>query len=183
MLKEISLHILDIVQNSIRAGSTLVEISINEDHKKDLLNIEISDNGKGMDEETVKRLKDPFFTTRTTRRVGLGIPFFAQAAQACGGDLDIKSKEGKGTTVKASFILSHIDRPPLGSMADTMVSLIAAHSELEFVYRHRVDNRDFVLDTRDIKEILQGVPLYNPRVLDWIKRYVEDCLKDINGGV
>jgi len=183
MMKELSLHVLDIVQNSIKAGATLVEINICEDNKEDLMFIQISDNGKGMDEETVKKLEDPFFTTRTTRKVGLGIPFFAQAAQSCGGDLKVESELGKGTTVTANFIRSHIDRAPLGSMSDTMVSLIAVSPEIDFVYRHKIDNNEFVLDTRDVRKVLQEVPLSNPMVLDWIKKYIEDNLKEITGGV
>lgn len=174
---------LDIVQNSVKAGATIVEINIIEDAKNDLMTIEISDNGKGMDQETVKKLQDPFFTTRTTRKVGLGIPFFAQAAQSCGGDLKVRSEVGKGTVVTASFIRSHIDRAPLGSMSDTLVSLVAVNPEIDFVYRHKVDNNEFVLDTRDIRKVLQEVPLSNPMVLDWIKKYIEDGLKEITGGV
>ena len=111
-MQELSLHILDIAQNSIAAKASLVEIEIEEDKKKDLLTIKIKDNGTGMDEETSRKVSDPFFTTRTTRKVGMGIPLFAQAAQSCGGDLKIYSKKGKGTTIEATFILSHIDRAP-----------------------------------------------------------------------
>ncbi|HHW01622.1 MAG TPA: ATP-binding protein [Thermoanaerobacterales bacterium] len=181
-MKELSLHVLDIVQNSISAGASLIEIKICEDIKNDLMIIEIKDNGRGMDEHTLEKVKDPFFTTRTTRKVGLGIPLFEQAAKCCGGQLDIYSRIGVGTSIRASFIRSHIDRPPLGSMADTMVLLVAANPELDFIYRHRVDDREFVLDTREIKRTLQDVPVSNPMVLDWIKTFVEDNLEQINGG-
>ncbi|WP_213950974.1 ATP-binding protein [Tepidanaerobacter syntrophicus] len=181
-MQELSLHILDIAQNSIAAKASLVEIEIEEDKKKDLLTIKIKDNGTGMDEETSRKVSDPFFTTRTTRKVGMGIPLFAQAAQSCGGDLKIYSKKGKGTTIEATFILSHIDRAPLGSMSDTMVLLVASHPEIDFVYRHKVQDKEFVFDTREIKKILHEVPINNPLVLDWIKKFIESGLKEIDGG-
>jgi len=182
-MKELSLHVLDIVQNSVSAGATLIEINITEDIADDLMTIEIKDNGRGMDENALKKVKDPFFTTRTTRKVGLGVPLFEQAAKCCGGELDILSRAGEGTSIRASFIRSHIDRAPLGSMADTMVLLAAANPELDFVYRHRVDGQEFVLDTREIKKTLEDVPISHPMVLDWIKNFVNDNLKQINGGV
>ncbi|MDI3480906.1 MAG: hypothetical protein PWQ97_561 [Tepidanaerobacteraceae bacterium] len=183
MMKELSLHVLDIVENSINAGATLVEINIDEDTKKDVMIIEIIDNGRGMDETTLQKVKDPFFTTRTTRKVGLGLPLFEQAAKSCGGELEIYSKVGEGTRIKASFVRSHIDRPPLGNMSDTMVLLVAANPGKDFIYRHRIDGGEFVLDTREIKKTLQDVPISNPMVLDWIKAFVEENLKQISGGV
>ncbi|NLU11050.1 MAG: sensor histidine kinase [Tepidanaerobacter acetatoxydans] len=181
-MKELSLHILDVVQNSLGAKASLVEIDIVEDVKNDLLTIKIKDNGTGMDEEMSKKVIDPFFTTRTTRRVGMGIPLFAQAAKSCGGDLKVYSEKGKGTEVIATFVLNHIDRAPIGSMADTMVSLVAVHPDVDFIYRHCVGDKAFVLDTREVKKILQEVPINNPMVLDWIKRFIQDNLKEINGG-
>lgn len=182
-MKELSLHILDIVQNSIRAKATLIEIDVCEDTIKDVLTIEIKDNGRGMDNETVGKVKDPFFTTRKTRKVGLGLPLFEQAAKSCGGKLEIFSKVGEGTTIRASFIRSHIDRAPLGDMASTVVLLVATNPEQDFIYRHRVDDREFVFDTRRIKKIIQDVPISNPMVIDWIKSFLEGNLKEINGGV
>lgn len=181
-MKELSLHILDVVQNSIGAQASLVKIEINEDIKKDLLEIKIRDNGHGMDAATLQKVLDPFYTTRTTRKVGLGIPLFAQAAKSCGGDFKIFSQKGKGTEIVASFILSHIDRAPIGSMADTMVSLIAMRPDVDFVYRHCVGDRGFVLDTREIKKTLEEVPINNPMVIDWIKEFIEQNLNEINGG-
>jgi len=181
-MKELSLHILDIVQNSIGAKASLVEIYINEDVKNDLLIIKIKDNGTGMDAATAQKVMDPFYTTRTTRKVGLGIPLFAQAAESCGGELKIFSEKGKGTEVVATFKLSHIDRAPIGSMADTMVSLIVLCPGVDYVYRHCVGDREFTLDTRQIKKTLEEVPINNPMVVDWIKSYINENLKEINGG-
>ena len=181
-MKELSLHILDIVQNSLGAKAMLIKIDLVEDLKKDLLLISIDDNGVGMDESVAKSVLDPFYTTRTTRKVGLGLPLLAQAAKGCGGDIDIQTKKGKGTIIKASFGLSHIDRAPIGSMSDTMVTLIALNPEVDFVYRHCIADKEFILDTRIIKNTLQEVPINYPSVLDWIKNYVEDGIKELNGG-
>lgn len=181
-MKELSLHILDVVQNSLGAKASLIEININENIKEDLLIIEIKDNGTGMSKEMSKKLIDPFFTTRTTRKVGLGIPLFAQAAKSCGGDFNVHSEKGKGTAIEASFVLSHIDRAPIGSMVDTMVSLVAMRPDVDFVYRHCVGDEEFILDTREIKKTLQEVPISNPMVLTWIKKFIEENLKEINGG-
>jgi hypothetical protein len=177
-MKELSLHVLDIVQNSTAAGATIVEINILEDIKNDVMSIEIKDNGRGMDELTLLKICDPFYTTRTTRKVGLGIPLFRQAAVSCGGDFSISSKVGKGTSVKASFIRSHIDRAPLGSMADTMISLITANPDVDFIYTHQIGDKKNVFDTRDIKKTLQDVPINHPLVLDWIKQYIEEWFKE-----
>ncbi|HHX23734.1 MAG: ATP-binding protein [Tepidanaerobacteraceae bacterium] len=181
-MKELSLHILDVVQNSIGAKASLVEISVYEDVKTDSLIIEVEDNGVGMAKEMTKRVMDPFFTTRTTRKVGLGIPLFAQAARNCGGDFTIQSEEGKGTKIKASFVHSHIDRAPMGGIAETIISLVAVNPSVDFVYRHSVGNKQFLFDTRDIKQTLEDVPISNPLVLDWIKKFVEDNLREISGG-
>jgi len=181
-MKELSLHILDIVQNSLGAKASLIEIDINEDIYNDLLVIKIKDNGIGMDTATAQKVKDPFYTTRTTRKVGLGIPLFAQAAESCGGDLKISSEKGKGTEVVATFILNHIDRAPIGSMADTMVSLIAMRPDVDYVYRHCVGDRAFILDTREIKRTIEEVPINNPMVIDWIRAYINENLKEISGG-
>ena len=182
-MKELSLNILDVVQNSLGADASIVMITINEDLEKDLLLIEIEDNGIGMDETLLKKVTDPFFTTRTTRKVGLGIPFFANAAKSCGGSFSINSKKKAGTTVRASFVHSHIDRAPIGKMADTMVSLIAMHPDVDFIYRHVVGKKEFVIDTRELKNTLKDVPLNNLMVLDWIKGFIEENQKEINGGV
>ncbi len=181
-MRELSLHILDLAQNSLRANASIIEILINENIEKDLLIIEIKDNGIGMDEAIVEKVTDPFFTTRTTRKVGLGLSLFAHAAEKCGGRFSICSKKGKGTTVCASFVYSHLDRTPLGSMADTLVTLIATHPNVDFIYRHFVKSRNFIFDTRKIKDILKEVPLNNPIVLDWVEKFIINNLGEISGG-
>ncbi len=151
-MEDLSLHILDIVENSIGAKASRVEIKVDEDTKKDLLVIEIEDNGLGMDEETIKKVLDPFFTTRTTRKVGLGLPLLGQAARESGGDIEIESKVGRGTRVRASFGYSHIDRKPLGDIGTTLTTLIAGNPEVDFVYEHKKDESEYRLDTREIRD-------------------------------
>ncbi len=150
-MEDLSLHILDIVENSIRAKASRIEIKVIEDIRKDLLTIEIKDNGQGIDEETVKKVLDPFFTTRTTRRVGLGLPLLSQAARESGGDVEIESKVSRGTRVKATFGYSHIDRKPLGNMGATLTTLIAGNPEVDFIYEHKNDELEYRLDTKEIR--------------------------------
>jgi len=150
-VEDLSLHILDIVENSIRAKASRIEIKVVEDIRKDLLTIEIKDNGQGIDEETVKKVLDPFFTTRTTRRVGLGLPLLSQAARESGGDVEIESKVGRGTRIKATFGYSHIDRKPLGNMETTLTTLIAGNPEVDFIYEHKNDELEYRLDTKEIR--------------------------------
>ena len=171
-MRELSMHVLDLAQNCISAGASLVDIEIAADTAADKLTIVISDNGRGMSAEFVAKVVDPFTTTRTTRRVGLGIPMFAEAAKACGGELSVESKLGSGTRIEALFRLSHIDRVPVGDMAATMVSLIAANPEMDFRYVRKVDDEEFVLDTRDMREQLGDVGLSESGVLRWIGEYV-----------
>jgi len=150
-VEDLSLHILDIVENSIKAKASRIEIKVVEDIGKDLLTIEIKDNGQGIDEETIKKVFDPFFTTRTTRRVGLGLPLLSQAARESGGDIEIESEVGRGTRVKATFGYSHIDRKPLGNMEATLTTLIAGNPEVDFIYEHKKDELEYRLDTKEIR--------------------------------
>lgn len=173
-MRELSMHILDLAQNSIVANATLIEIEVTADTAADTLKIAIHDNGKGMSAEFLARVEDPFTTTRTTRRVGLGIPMFAEAAHECDGDLTVRSEPGNGTSVEASFRLSHIDRAPLGDIASTLVALIAANPGIDFVYRQRVERSEFVLDTREVKAQLDGVPINESAVLKWIGEYMSE---------
>jgi len=171
-MRELSMHVLDIAQNCISAGASVVDIEVSADTVADTLSIVITDNGCGMSEDFVARVIDPFTTTRTTRRVGLGIPMFAEAARACGGDLTVESALGTGTMVKAIFTLSHIDRVPIGDMAATMVSLVACNPEMDFRYSRKVDGEEFLLDTRDMREQLGDVALDDPGVLSWMGEYI-----------
>jgi signal transduction histidine kinase len=149
-MEDLSLHILDIVENSIRAGAKKIEIKIIIDKKKDLLDIEIIDDGEGMDRKTLKNVLNPFFTTRNTRRVGLGLPLLAQSAEESGGSIKIKSKPGNGTKVKATFGYSHIDRRPIGNISESLKVLIAANPDINFIYKYIEDGISHHLDTKGI---------------------------------
>ncbi len=173
-MEELSLHILDIVQNSITAGAKLIDVAVVEDNESDELTITVTDNGKGMPEDMVKNVTDPFTTGRTTRRVGLGIPLLKLAAEMTGGCLSIESEVGKGTKICATFGLSHIDRQPLGDMASTMHQLIIMNENTDFLYTHKVNSNEFLLDTRQVKELLGGVSLSTHEVMVWLLEYLKE---------
>ena len=151
-MEDLSLHILDVVENSIEANASKIEIKIIEKKNKDLLIIEIKDNGRGMNKETINKVLDPFYTTRTTRKVGLGLSLLAQAAKESNGDFEINSKPGVGTEVKASFQYSHIDCKPIGDMNDTLVTLIISHPEINFIYKYQNEEGNYILDSNKIKK-------------------------------
>jgi anti-sigma regulatory factor (Ser/Thr protein kinase) len=179
-LKELSLHILDIAENSVNAGASKVEITVLENINKDKLTIIIEDDGKGMDAETVKRITDPFVTSRTTRKVGLGLPFLKAAAEACQGSLDIHSQPGEGTKIEVNFQRSHIDRMPLGDLQTTFLNLLIGYPQVHWVFNYQVDERSFTLDDQPIKEILAGVPLSEPSVINYLKNELFEGITNIN---
>lgn len=181
MLPEISLNILDITENSVKAKATKIEIDIEADFKADNLTIKIIDNGCGMTSEQLKNVTNPFFTTRTTRKVGLGIPFFKMAAESTGGSFDIESKVGLGTTVTALFKLSHIDRMPMGDISLTIWQLVTMHQEINFVFNYKVDDNGFTLDTNEFKEVLGGISFTEPEVSRYIKEYLKENINDTLG--
>ncbi len=149
-MEDLSLHILDVVENSIEANASKIEIKIVEEKNNDLLAVEIKDNGRGMNRETINKVLDPFYTTRTTRKVGLGLSFLAQAAKESNGDFEINSKVGVGTELKATFQYSHIDRKPIGDMNDTIVTLIISHPEINFIYEYQNEEGNYILDSNEI---------------------------------
>ncbi len=178
-MQDLSLHILDIVENSLTAGASRIEIRIIEDLKKDRMTLEIVDDGCGMDEKMAARVLDPFFTTKNTRRVGLGLPFLKEACRESNGELSLDSRPGKGTTVRASFQHSHIDRKPLGDIGETLVTLIAGHPEVDLLYEHRKNVASFVLDTREIKQGLGSVPLNTSQVLSALRGHIRAGLQEL----
>lgn len=182
-MHELSLHILDLVQNSLEAGATSVWLEIWEDPAADKLTIRVIDNGKGMDEQTASKAVDPFSTSRTTRKVGLGLPLMDMTARQAGGYLTIISKPGTGTTIEAVYRLSHWDRPPLGNIADTAKTILVANPEIDFCYSHRVGNDVFSMRTMDLQEILGEIPFTHPDVLLWLDRYLKENIANLYGGV
>ncbi|MBQ6412403.1 MAG: sensor histidine kinase [Ruminococcus sp.] len=182
MMRELSLNVMDVAQNSVRAEATLVRISVTESDKDDRLTIEIADDGCGMTQEQVQQVIDPFFTTRTTRKVGLGVPLFKLSAEQTGGSFDIQSEKGVGTTTTASYVKSHVDMTPLGDINSTVKILIQCNPQIDFVYTCTTDNGSFTLDTRELREVLGDVSLDTPDVLLWIGDYLEENTKNIYGG-
>ena len=168
MMTEISLNVLDVSENSTRAGASLVTILVTADTVHDKLTIVIADDGCGMTEEQVAHVTDPFFTTRTTRKVG---------------SFHIESEPGKGTTVTAVFGLSHIDRMPLGDMNLTIHNLIVYHPDTDFVYTYTYNDASFTLDTREMREILGGIPFNTPEISDYILEYLKENQRETDGGV
>ncbi len=169
MLRELALHILDLAENSMAAGASLVTIEVIEDSRTDRLTIRVADDGRGIDPELVMRVADPFVTTRTTRRVGLGLPFLKQTAEWCNGFLTIDSAQGVGTTVTAVFQNSHIDRMPMGDLPGTILALVVGNPQVDFVFRHMVDDKAYEFDTRPIKKELGEVALSEPSVIAYLK--------------
>jgi hypothetical protein len=167
-MRELSLNILDITQNSITAGASLIEIEVFEDTRLKTLAVNIIDNGRGMSEEQLMSVRDPFFTTRTTRKVGMGIPLFKLAAEQTGGRFSINSALGKGTVVNALFKTDSVDFTPLGDVSASVLTLIQGHPDTDFLFRHQTDDGTVELDTRELREVLEDVPLNSYDVLEWI---------------
>lgn len=178
-MQDFSAHIMDIAQNSVRANATRIEITIEEHLAQDLYSFTISDNGCGMDAETLSRVSDPFFTSRTVRKVGLGIPLLKQNAEATGGHMTIESVVGKGTTTHASFSHSHLDRPPTGDIPGAIVLLAAANPEIEIVYKHITDAGEYIFDTEEIKNVLDGVPLNDPEIIQALRQLITENIHEI----
>ncbi len=183
MLPEIALNILDIAENSTRAGANLVTIRVIADPEADKLTVEIIDDGCGMNEEQVQRVTDPFFTTRTTRKVGLGVPFFKQEAELTGGSFSLKSEVGVGTDVTAVFGFSSVDRMPLGDIDATIMSLLCSHQDINFLYEYAYGDKSFTLDTREMREIIGDVPFETPEVYQFLKDYLKTNREETDGGV
>ncbi len=178
-MKDLALHILDILQNSVTAGATLVKLQIDEVPDKDEYRVKFTDNGKGMDSEMVKNVTDPFFTTRTTRKVGLGLPLLKQNAERTGGNMMIQSQPGKGTEVDVMFVYSHIDRLPTGDIAGTMALTVSSYPAIDFIYTHNTPEGTFIFDTIEIKETLGDLPISNPQVIGFMKDLIRDNLEEI----
>lgn len=183
-MKELSLNILDIAQNSIKAGASLIEITLTE--TEDLLVITISDNGCGMSKELLANVTDPFCTTRKTRKVGMGIPLFRMAAEQTGGKLEITSVSEAddpirhGTVTTATFFKHHLDFTPLGDIVSTLITLFQSIGDYDIVFLHRMSDGPYVkIDTRELRATLDGVPLGAPEVLVWIKDYLNEQYEEL----
>lgn len=180
MLEDLSAHVLDIAENSVRAGAHEITVTVEENKNSDILLFSVQDDGKGMTEEFVAKVTDPFTTTRTTRRVGMGLPFLKQSAELCGGSLKIESKVGIGTKTTASFAYSSVDRPPLGDMPATIMTLIMGSPSIHWIYIHRTDTGEFTLDLNDIVDALDGDRdmLQSAEVGLWLKEHIKEGLDE-----
>ena len=176
-MDELALNVLDIAYNSIRANASLIEISIYESEKNNEIMIEIKDNGDGMTSEQVEKVTNPFYTTRTTRQVGLGIPLLKQNAELTGGYLIIESKIHQGTIVKTRFQKNHIDTPMMGNIVETMTTLIQANKNIDYIFHYQSDNVEFQMNTKEMKDILGDVEINNPEVIIWLKDYIKEGLE------
>lgn len=184
-MRELSLNVMDIVQNSISAGASLITIQVEESAPEDLLSISVTDNGCGMTREQVEHVIDPFYTTRTTRSVGLGVPLFKMEAEMTGGSFQIDSEKGKGTTLTAAFKPSSVDMIPLGDISGTVQLLISCNPNLDFIFTRSYKNgtgekREFSLKTQELREALGGeVPLDSPDVVLWIKEFLAEQTEEL----
>jgi len=178
-MKELSLHILDITQNSIRAEAKRVSLMVIESSAENTLTIIIEDDGTGISADRLQTIADPFVTSRTTRKVGLGLSLFKAAAIGCDGFFEITSELGVGTKVIGSFKRDHIDRAPLGNMADTIVTMVMSFGVADLVYEHNYNQRLFIFDTQEIKEALGVISLNEIDILNWIREAVNEGLEEI----
>ncbi len=182
-MKELSLNILDVAENSVKAGATLTQILIVE--QGDLLTLTFKDDGCGMSEEVVRAVTDPFYTTRTTRKVGLGVPLLKLAAEQTGGNLTVQSKtaeehpDSHGTEVTATFYKNHLDFTPLGDVISSITTLIQGHPDTDFLFSHKTENGEVMLDTRELRQVLGDVPLDTYDVIKWIEDYLKEQYAEI----
>lgn len=182
-MRELSLHILDIIENSRRAEANLIKLKIEENIDNNLLKIIIKDNGKGIEKEKLKNITDPFITSRTTREVGMGLALLKSAAESCAGNFKIDSEVAKGTEVYAEFEYDHIDRAPLGDITTTISNFIAANGEkVDIIYQHKYKDKSFKFDSREVKNELEDISIQTRQITTWIREYIGENLEEIRGG-
>lgn len=179
-MRELALHLLDVAQNSLEAGARNVEIVVEEKTEDDRLTLKVVDDGRGMGPELLAKVLDPFVTTRTTRRLGLGLPLLSAAAQRCEGDVAIGSSLGHGTSVTATFRRSHIDRAPLGDVGSVLIAVMLSQPTPHLIYRHTLDDATFVLDTDDVQRQLGDVPITQSAVIQWLRSYIDESIAELS---
>jgi len=176
MMDEIASHIMDIATNSLAAGAKNISINIEKSGEKSFLVLKIKDDGVGMDRETAMKVQDPFFSTKTGRKVGLGIPLLKGTAETTGGTFSLASEPGKGTEICVTFNAGHPDLPPLGNLKDTILVLVVGNPEVNFLFKYVNNNKEFVLDTAEVKNLLGGVPINHPEVISFLSKYLDEHL-------
>lgn len=178
-MNQLSLHILDLAQNSIRANARLVEIKVTENPDQDRYQIEITDDGEGMTEEQLALASNPFYTSRTTRKVGMGLALIRQNVEMSGGHFQMSSKKGIGTELMVSFGFHHLDRPAMGDIAGTLVILANNEKKTDFVYGHKTHSGEYQFDTREVKRSLDNIPLSNPQIQNFLMEMIRENLEQI----
>ena len=181
-MRELALNVLDIAENSLSAGAKNIAIALRADFERDEMEICIRDDGCGMDAQMLARVTDPFTTTRTTRKVGMGLPLFKFSAESAGGDFFVKSEKGKGTEVCARYKISHIDRMPLGDFGGVVLQLITMNPGVDFLVKVECDGKKALLDTKEFRAVLEGIPLDAPQVRSFLRDYIQENLVTIYGG-
>ena len=176
-MEEIAMYILDIVNNSLKAGSKNIHVYIRDSQQYNIIDILIVDDGCGMDEETLKKVTDPFFTSRTTRNVGLGVPMFKDSVEMTGGYFVIDSRKSVGTTLNGTYIRDHLDTPPMGNLIDTIMTLLQYDENVDYIFEYSTDDHEFLFNTIDIKNILEDVSITDYNVLMWLKDYLKEGFK------
>jgi anti-sigma regulatory factor (Ser/Thr protein kinase) len=176
MMDELASHIMDIVANSLSAQAKNINVFIEADQERSRLTLRVKDDGVGMDEEMAEKVQSPFFSTKTGRKVGLGIPLLKGTAETTGGAFSLTSQPGKGTEIEATFDTRHPDLPPLGNLKDTILVLTVGNPEVDFTFTYRWDGKDFVLDTKEVKDLLEGVPINHPEVINFLRVYLDEHL-------
>ena len=178
-MKELSMHVYDLMENSTAANATEVWLTVRDSKKDNVYAFTIEDNGKGMSPEFMAKVTDPYTTSRTTRKVGLGLPLIKMNTEHCGGGMKLQSELGKGTRLDFWFQLDNIDRPPMGDLSGTIVMLCAAHQDIHIIYTHTTDSGEFTFDTEEIKEALDGMDMNDVKVFKWLKEMVQENLEEI----
>ena len=179
-MKELSMHVYDLMENSTAANSTLVTLTIRDSSRDNIYDFTIEDNGKGMSPEFLAKVTDPYTTSRTTRKVGLGLPLIKMNTEHCGGGMTLESQLGIGTKLHVWFQLDHLDRPPMGDLSGTIVMLAAAHEDIHIVYRHITDEGEYTFDTEEIREALDGMSMNDVSVMKYLKEMVQENLEEIH---
>lgn len=182
-MREIALHILDIMQNSVAAGSSRIDTVLTAEYETGTLTVTVEDDGCGMDKEMLEKVADPFTTSRTTRKVGLGIPLLKASCERSGGNFHISSKKGSGTTVTAVFGIDHIDRPVLGDLAGVVADMSAAFPSMDITLKLVCGTKQFLYSSSQTERILGEVPISEPAVVKWLKDYINEGINEIFGGV
>ena len=179
MVEDICFHLVDLVQNSVAAGSTTIQLHITESEKRNTLTIEIVDNGRGMDEQTVEKVQDPFFTSKGFKKVGLGIPLLKATAQACRGGFAIRSEAGSGTVVEARMERGHPDCPPLGNLPDTLLSLLVSLDGIDLQFAYDSDRGEFTISSADVRRQVDDMHFSHPDVYRFLKEYIHEGLRQL----